>query len=147
MLDQITIDDEVLAALAPSGVIADDALTQLDTPIPTPEPPPEPKPKKRRAKARPKASAEITPLPSPTAPINAALDRVRDSVDRIAPGVANALAVLERKVDALEHGNVIADVRAEVSSVKDYIKSMKGGYTMEVIREDDKIIRVGIEPK
>ena len=34
----------------------------------------------------------------------------------------------------IDNAKVVADVRAEVSTIKDYIESLRGGYTMEVVR-------------
>lgn len=151
MVKQVEIDDAVLAALLPSTVITDEAMAEVappppePKPEPKPEPPPKPKPK---PKQRAKKSSEIKPLPNPTAEVTAAIGQVNKSVSRIAPGVAAALATLERKIDMVDNSNVVTDVRAEVASIKDYIQSLRGGYTMEVVRgDDDKITRVEIEPK
>lgn len=149
MVKQVEIDDAVLAALLPGTVITDEVMAEVAPPPPEPKPEPKPEPPpKPKPKQRAKKSSEIKPLPNPTAEVTAAIGQVNKSVSRIAPGVAAALATLERKIDMVDNSNVVTDVRAEVASIKDYIQSLRGGYTMEVVRgDDDKITRVEIEPK
>jgi len=111
----------------------------------------EPRPKKK-SKPRRKATkpSEIKPIPQPAPEfdVKAAFGAVNASISKMAPSVAVALQTLESKIDAVDPTIVTASVKAEVASIKDYIQSLKGGYVMEIVRgEDDKIVRVDIDPK
>ena len=133
----------------PDGTVLNSAkqVVSPEEPKAQAEPRSKKKPKPRRKATKP---SEIKPIPQPVPEfdVRAAFGTVNASISKLAPSVAAALQTLESKIDAVDPTIVTASVKAEVASVKDYIQSLRGGYVMEIVRgEDDKIIRVDIDPK